>query len=80
MGKWKLVAAHKEPWRLYDMEADRTETRDCSAEFPNLRAKMSGMYDAWAERCGVLPWPVRRKRGFKPPERVYPKTWEDLGM
>ena len=80
MGKWKLVAEHKEPWRLYGMEADRTETRDLSRDHPDLRAKMIGMYDSWAERCGVLPWPVRRKAGFEPPERDYPKTWKDIGM
>ncbi|MCK5557677.1 MAG: arylsulfatase, partial [Candidatus Hydrogenedentes bacterium] len=28
MGKWKLVAMHGEPWRLYDMELDRTEMHD----------------------------------------------------
>jgi len=80
MGKWKLVAAHREPWRLYDMEADRTETRDLSGDHPDLRANMIGMYNVWAERCDVLPWPVRRKPGFQPPERVYPKTYKDLGM
>jgi len=80
MGRWKLVAAHREPWQLHDMEADRTETRDLSDEYPALRAKMIGMYEKWAERCGVLPWPVRRKPGFRPPRRVYPKTYEDLGM
>jgi arylsulfatase len=80
MGKWKLVAAHEEPWQLHDMEADRTETRDLSGEYPDLRAKMIGMYEKWAERCGVLPWPVRRKPGFRPPRRVYPKTYKDLGM
>jgi arylsulfatase len=80
MGKWKLVAEHEEPWRLYDMEADRTEMHDVSGEHRQLRTKMIGMYDRWAKRCGVLPWPVRRKRGFKPPEREYPKTYEDLGM
>jgi arylsulfatase len=36
MGKWKIVAEHKEPWRLYDMEADRTETNDLSEEHPDL--------------------------------------------
>jgi arylsulfatase len=80
MGKWKLVAEHGEPWRLYDMEADRTEMHDVSGDHRQLRTKMIGMYDSWAQRCGVLPWPVRRKRGFKPPARVYPKTWKDLGM
>jgi len=80
MGKWKLVAEHKEPWRLYDMEADRTEMHDLSDDHPDLRTKMIGMYDTWAKRCGVLPWPVRRKPGFKPPKRDLPKTYKDLGM
>ncbi len=80
MGKWKLVAAHEEPWRLYDMDADRTETRDLSAQRPGLCAKMIGMYNAWAERCGVLPWPVRMKPGFRLPDRAFPKTYKDLGM
>ena len=80
MGKWKLVAAHREPWRLYDMEADRTEMHDLSGENGELRGKLIGMYDAWAERCGVLPWPLRRKPGFEPPVREYPKTWIDLGL
>jgi len=80
MGKWKLVAAHREPWRLYHMENDRTETNDLSDDLPDLRAKMIALYDIWANRCGVLPWPVRRKPGFEPPERVMPKTWVDLGL
>ncbi len=80
-GKWKLVAKGADgPWELYDLEADRTETRDLSRDHPDLHAKMIGMYDAWAQRCGVLPWPVRRKPGFEPPERDYPKTWKDLGI
>ena len=80
MGKWKLVAAHREPWQLHDMEADRTEMHDLSGNHPDLRAKMVGMYEKWAERCDVLPWPVRRKPGFRLPRRVYPKTYKDLGM
>jgi arylsulfatase len=80
MGKWKLVAEHDEPWRLYDMEADRTEMHDLSDVHPQLRGKMTRLYDIWAKRCGVLPWPVRRRRGFEPPQRFYPKTWKDLGI
>jgi arylsulfatase len=80
MGRWKLVAEHKEPWRLYNMEVDRTETSDLSKEYPDMRSKMIEMYNTWAKRCGVLPWPVRRKKDFEPPERIYPKTWKDIGM
>ncbi len=27
-GKWKLVLRHRQPWQLFDMEADRTEQHD----------------------------------------------------
>lgn len=80
MGKWKIVAAHEEPWRLYDMEKDRTETKNLAEERPKLLEKMIGMYDVWAKRCNVLPWPVRRKPGFTLPKLKAPKTWEDLGL
>jgi arylsulfatase len=78
MGKWKLVAMHGEPWRLYDMELDRTEMHDLSGTERDVRARMIRMYDTWAERIGVLPWPVRCKPGFEPPPREYPKTYVDF--
>jgi len=39
-GKWKLVtlASSKEGWELYDIEADRTESRDVAGEHPANRA------------------------------------------
>jgi arylsulfatase len=56
IGKWKLVRKYPEPWELYDMEYDRTETRDL-AESELLRVKaMSTAYAEWARRCGVVPW------------------------
>ena len=27
-GDWKIVADHKKPWELYDLKADRSETKD----------------------------------------------------
>ncbi len=33
-GKWKLVSAKLGRWELYDMEEDRTETRDLAAQYP----------------------------------------------
>ena len=79
MAKWKLVAAHGEAWQLHDMEADRTEMHDVSAEHPGLRARMIELFYTWAERCAVQPWPLRRRDGYEPPKRVYPETWVDLG-
>ena len=57
-GKWKLVARFSEPWALYDMEADRTEMRDLSVEQPARVKAMAAMWDEWAERIGVQPWPM----------------------
>ena len=55
-GRWKLVSQHPEPWELYDMDADRTEMHDLAAGLPDRVNALSALYNAWAERCGVMPW------------------------
>jgi len=59
-GKWKLVAAHKGPWELYDLEADRTELNNLANQHPEKVEQLEAMYQIWAERCGVLPWPIKK--------------------
>ena len=54
-GRWKLVRKYPGPWELYDMETDRTETHDLAAAEPERVRDMSATYEAWAERCGVIP-------------------------
>ena len=55
IGKWKLVREYPKDWELYDMEADRTELNDLAAQEPGRVAAMKAQYEAWAQRCGVLP-------------------------
>lgn len=57
-GKWKLVSRHKQPWELFDMEADRTEQRDLAAADPERVRAMAQAWAEWAGRCGVLDWDV----------------------
>ena len=57
MGQWKLVREQGFDWELFDMIEDRTELTDLSAANVGLVREMSGMYESWATRCGVLPWP-----------------------
>lgn len=57
-GKWKLVQRHNRDWELFDMLTDRTETTDLSDEMPEKVAELKAMYEEWAERAGVLPWPA----------------------
>ncbi|MCH8223247.1 MAG: hypothetical protein IH868_07525, partial [Chloroflexi bacterium] len=59
MGQWKLVREQGFDWELFDMIEDRTELNDLSTANAGLVREMSGMYESWATRCGVLPWPPR---------------------
>lgn len=57
-GKWKLVAAGPDgPWELYDVNKDRTETRNLTSEHHEQVKRLSKMWTNWARRANVLPWP-----------------------
>jgi len=62
MGDWKLVGKHGGPWELYDLAEDRTEGNDLAAKIPDRVNALSAMYDTWAKRVQVEPWPVKRAK------------------
>ncbi len=60
-GQWKLVLRGdgNGRWELYDMESDRTETRDLAAKHPGRVRVMTAQFEAWVERSQVKwPWPL----------------------
>lgn len=57
VGKWKLVQRHRQPWQLFDMEADRTEQHDLASQQPERVARMEAAWNAWAARTFVDEWP-----------------------
>ncbi len=61
-GKWKLVSKRPGDWELYDMQADRTELNDLAWKYPQKVQELKTLYEGWAKRCGVRPWPVRRRK------------------
>jgi len=61
-GRWKLVAAAGAPWELYDLEADRTELNNLTAAHPQKLEELKALYESWAQRCGVLPWPIKKPK------------------
>jgi len=70
LGKWKLVAKGRTgPWELYDMEADRSEMNDLAQKQPQRVDQMAALWQAWAERANVLPWPGTRKPPKKAPAK-----------
>lgn len=64
-GGWKLVSRFPNAWELYDLEADRTELNDLAAKMPDRVANMVKEYEAWAARCGVVPWGELNKKAGK---------------
>jgi len=65
-GKWKLVALAKQPWRLYDIEKDRTEQHDLAAAEPERAKALATEWYQYAARANVLPlggWRSTAQRG-----------------
>lgn len=51
VGDWKLVAAAKEPWELYDLKADRAEQHDLAAKMP---AKVKELSALWQQQTDAM--------------------------
>ena len=56
--EWKLVAEHDGDWELYNMNEDRTELNDLAPGDKARVESMSKLWQEWADRCGVVPWPA----------------------
>ena len=59
-GRWKLVSKHPGGWELYDIAADRTEMHDLAARHPDKVQELAALYERWAARCDVQPWPLKK--------------------
>jgi arylsulfatase A-like enzyme len=60
-GKWKLVSYYDQPWELFDMEGDRSESNDLAAQQPETVTRLAETYDKWAENVGVVPWKTAKE-------------------
>lgn len=57
-GQWKLVSSRFDlVWELYNVEDDPTELNDVSGEHPEIKNRMIGLYEIWAEENNVLSYP-----------------------
>ncbi|MFP4260255.1 MAG: arylsulfatase [Opitutales bacterium] len=68
-GRWKLVCTNENylhstkdnsfdalVWELYDIDVDRSELNDLSAEQPEIVQELTELWLAWARRCHVAPF------------------------
>ncbi len=76
VGDWKLVAKGRNgTWELYDLAADRSELADLAADQPERVETMAALWETWAKRANVLPWPGgNRNRNRKPKPKPKPKS------
>jgi arylsulfatase A-like enzyme len=44
-GDWKLVAANDQPWELYDLSTDRTETKNLAALKPDKVRELAALWE-----------------------------------
>jgi len=60
-GDWKLVARYGQPWELYDLKADRTETKNLASVHQERARHLAARWQQWADSAGVVPWDKVRK-------------------
>lgn len=59
-GKWKLVCDGPGGiWELYDLQKDRTELNNLARQYPDIVMELASLWQAWAHRARVLPWPYK---------------------
>lgn len=53
---WKLVAEINQPWELYELKTDRSETNDLASRYPQKVKELEKEYLEWAGKVGVVDW------------------------
>ncbi|MGE0755901.1 MAG: arylsulfatase [Pirellulaceae bacterium] len=54
VGDWKLVAANEQPWELFDLSRDRSETRNLAAEMPGKVRELETVWNRQLEEFSAL--------------------------
>jgi arylsulfatase len=60
VGDWKLVAAAKTDWELYDLRTDRAESQNLAAQMPE---KVRELADAWEKQTRQIAELAARSQG-----------------
>jgi arylsulfatase len=58
VGDWKLVAAKNDPWELYDLAQDRSETTNLAASQPD---KVRELETLWQQQLEAITQDFQRE-------------------
>lgn len=75
LDNWKLVTAYDQPWALYDLDADRTETTDLFSENPEKAKELLTVWNNLKARQGKFI--DNRAQGEAEPKRAF--VYDDGG-
>jgi len=70
-GDWKLVASHREPWEIYTLAEDRTETENLAARYPDQGREQMARYQG-----PIASHPLQRNRL----DRVGVRDWRSCAV
>ena len=63
-GKWKIVSSYpSREWELFDIAADRAETRDLAAAHPEVVKELAADYAQWAKANDVVDYEKIKPQG-----------------
>lgn len=54
-GHWKLVSKYSQPWELYHLDQDRTETNNVASQYPSIVKDLDERWNSFGSSTGVLP-------------------------
>jgi len=64
-GDWKLVQRAREPWELYNIAKDRTETQNLALKYPERIQKMEALWEKWAADLNVSRAALKKSKTKK---------------
>lgn len=70
VGDWKLVAAKDDPWELFDLSTDRSETNNLADQYPEKVEELAALWKKQTDEFAVLaskdaPPPAAKKKPVK---------------
>lgn len=51
--EWKLVQRGKDPWQLYNLASDRTETNNVAKDYPGITRRLQTQWEDWSKGLGL---------------------------
>ena len=78
IGDWKLVSEFPGPWELYNISEDRSETNNLINKEKGIANNLQKKYEDWAQRCGILDWPIRVDN--ESTKKIYSMNKNEVGL